>query len=67
LAREDEIEIPVQINGKLVAVLRVPAGTDSKTMEAAALTNEKVRDRIAGKTIVKVIVVPGRTVNLVVK
>ena len=67
LAREDEIEIPVQINGKLVAVVRVPAGADSKTMEAAALANEKVRDRIAGKTIVKVIVVPGRAVNLVVK
>ncbi len=67
LAKEDEIEIPVQINGKLVAVVRVAAGADSKTMEAAALANEKVRDRIAGKTLVKVIVVPGRAVNLVVK
>jgi leucyl-tRNA synthetase len=36
-------------------------------MEAAALANEKVRDRIANKTVVKVIVVPGRAVNLVVK
>jgi leucyl-tRNA synthetase len=67
LAREDEIEIPVQINGKLVAVVRVAAGTDSKLIEAAALANEKVRDRIAGKTVAKVIVVPGRAVNLVVK
>ena len=67
LAKEDEIEIPVQINGKLVAVVRVPAGADSKTMEAAALADEKVKARIAGKTVVKVIVVPGRAVNLVVK
>jgi leucyl-tRNA synthetase len=67
LAKEDEIEIPVQINGKLVTVVRVAAGADSKTIEAAALANEKVRDRTAGKTVVKVIVVPGRAVNLVVK
>jgi leucyl-tRNA synthetase len=67
LAREDEIEIPVQINGKLISVVRVAADTDSKSIEAAALANEKVRDRIAGKTVVKVIVVPGRAVNLVVK
>jgi leucyl-tRNA synthetase len=67
LAREDEIEIPVQINGKLTSVVRVPAGSDAKTIEAAALADEKVRSRIAGKTIVKVIVVPGRAVNLVVK
>ncbi|MGD1108140.1 MAG: class I tRNA ligase family protein [Terracidiphilus sp.] len=67
LAKEDEIEIPVQINGKLVTVVRVAAGADSKTMEAAALANEKVHDRIANKTVVKVIVVPGRAVNLVVK
>ncbi len=67
LAREDEIEIPVQINGKLVAVVLVAADADAKTMEAAALADEKVRARIAGKTVVKVIVVPGRAVNLVVK
>jgi leucyl-tRNA synthetase len=67
LAKEDEIEIPVQINGKLITVVRVAAGTDSKSIEAAALASEKVRDRTTGKTVVKVIVVPGRAVNLVVK
>ena len=67
LAREDEIEIPVQINGKLAAVVRVAVGADAKTLEAAALADEKVRARIAGKTVAKVIVVPGRAVNLVVK
>jgi leucyl-tRNA synthetase len=45
----------------------VPTGADPKTIEAAALADEKVRARTAGKNVVKVIVVPGRTVNLVVK
>ena len=67
LAKEDEIEIPVQINGKLVSLIRVPAGSDAKTIETAAMEDEKVKARIAGKTVVKVIVVPGRAVNLVVK
>jgi leucyl-tRNA synthetase len=67
LAKEDEIEIPVQINGKLISVVRVAAGSDPKTIETAALADEKIRARTTGKNIVKVIVVPGRTVNLVVK
>jgi leucyl-tRNA synthetase len=67
LAKEDEQEIPVQINGKLVSVVRVAAGADAKTIETAALADEKIQLRTAGKNVVKVIVVPGRTVNLVVK
>jgi leucyl-tRNA synthetase len=67
LAREDEIEIPVQVNGKLVNVVKVAAGSDEETVKAAALVDEKVRARIEGKTVVKVIVVPGKLVNLVVK
>ena len=67
LAKEDELEIPVQINGKLVTVLRVPADADAKAIEAAALADEKVQLRAAGKTVAKVIVVPGKLVNLVVK
>jgi leucyl-tRNA synthetase len=67
LAREDEIEIPVQVNGKLVNVVQVAAGSDEETVKAAALVDEKVRARIEGKTVVKVIVVPGKLVNLVVK
>ncbi|HLW79894.1 MAG TPA: class I tRNA ligase family protein, partial [Terriglobia bacterium] len=67
LAREDELEIPVQINGKLVNVVRVPADAGRNAMQAAALDDEKVQARIAGRTIAKVIVVPGKTVNLVVK
>ena len=67
LAKEDELEIPVQINGKLVNVVRVAADAAPKTIEAAALADEKVTLRTAGKTVVKVIVVPGKLVNLVVK
>jgi len=67
LAREEEIEIPVQINGKLATVTRVAAAADSSQIEAAALAEEKVRARIAGKTIAKVIVIPGKLVNLVVR
>jgi len=57
----------VQINGKLVTVVRVPADADTKAIEAAALADEKVRSRIAGKNVVKMIVVPGKLVNLVVR
>jgi leucyl-tRNA synthetase len=67
LAREDEIEISVQMNGKLVSVVRVEASSEPAAIEAAALADVKVRSRLAGKTVVKVIVVPGKTVNLVVK
>ncbi|MDQ2925386.1 MAG: leucine--tRNA ligase [Acidobacteriota bacterium] len=67
LARESEIEIPVQINGKLVTVVKVAADADDETIEAAALADEKITARIAGKTVVKVIAVKGKLVNLVVK
>jgi leucyl-tRNA synthetase len=67
LARESEIEIPVQVNGKLVNVVTVAAGADEETIIAAALADEKVAARIAGKTVVKTIVVKGKLVNLVVK
>ncbi len=67
LAREDELEIPVQVNGKLVTVVRVAADAAPQVIEAAALADGKVRSRSAGKTVVKVIVVPGKLVNLVVK
>ncbi len=67
LAREDELEIPVQINGKLITVVRVPADAGSDQIQAAALAEERVRARTAGKTVAKVIVVPRKTVNLVVR
>ncbi len=66
-AHEDHIEVPVQVNGKLVTVLRIAADADEPTLKTAALADEKVAARISVKTIVKTIVVPGKLVNLVVK
>ena len=67
LARENEIEIPVQINGKLVTVLRVPVDADVDTIKAAAHGEDKVAARLAGKALVKVVAVPNKLVNFVVK
>jgi leucyl-tRNA synthetase len=67
LAKEDELEFAVQVNGKLVSVVKVAADADGAAMEAAARADERVQARIAGKTVVKAIVVPGKLVNLVVK
>ena len=67
LARADEIEIPVQINGKLrVRVLASPDATNDE-LQALALADAKVIEQTDGKQIVKIIVVPKRLVNIVVK
>jgi leucyl-tRNA synthetase len=67
LAKEDAVEVPVQINGKLRSKISVATGTDKAALEAAARADEKVRDLLHGKDVVKVIVVPGRLVNFVIK
>jgi leucyl-tRNA synthetase len=74
LARESEIEIPVQVNGKLATVIKLAADTDEAALEvaikAASLADEKVAARLIGKTIVKHLVInkpSGKLVNLVVK
>jgi leucyl-tRNA synthetase len=67
LAAEDEIEIPVQVNGKLRSVVVVSAGASEDEIKQAALAEEKVRAAIAGKQVVKIIVVPGKLVNIVVR
>jgi leucyl-tRNA synthetase len=67
LAAEDEIEIPVQVNGKLRGLVVVPAGATDDQIKQAALADEKVRAAIAGKQVVKVIVVPKKLVNIVVR
>ncbi|MCA9731162.1 MAG: leucine--tRNA ligase [Deferribacteres bacterium] len=65
----DEVEIPVQINGKLRESLFITAekANDRKALEENALALEGVQKRIEGQTVVRVIAVPGRLVNLVVK
>ncbi len=67
LARETDVEIPVQINGKLRARVTVPAGLDKDALEAAVRADEKVAAQIEGKTVVKVIAVVDKLVNIVVK
>jgi leucyl-tRNA synthetase len=70
LAAESEIEVPIQINGKLVDVLKLPADAEEATIKSASLANEKVAARLAGKAVVKHLVInkpSGKLVNLVVK
>ncbi len=67
LAREDEIEIPVQINGKLRSLIRVPAESTRESIESAALADPKIQEWLAGKSPLRVISVPGKLVNLVVR
>ena len=67
LAREDLLEIPVQVNGKLRARIAVPLGTSQADLERAALADLKVQPFIEGKTVAKVIVVAEKLVNIVVR
>ena len=67
LAKEEELEIPVQVNGKLRDLIVVPADADEAFVLERALASEKVKAAIAGKQILKRIYVPGKMVNLVVK
>ncbi len=66
-ARESEVEIVVQINGKVRARLIVPPGTDANGLTSIAMDDEKVQALVAGKTVAKVIAVPDKLVNLVIK
>jgi leucyl-tRNA synthetase len=66
LTRDDEVEVPVQINGKLKIRLMVPNGLDEAGLRAAALGDARILPLLEGKQVRKVIVVPGKLVNLVV-
>ena len=62
-----EVEILVQINGKPRVRMNVPAEADADGLQKLALANEQVKAQLAGKSILKVIAVPGRLVNIVAK
>ncbi|AIL97745.1 leucine--tRNA ligase [Corynebacterium ureicelerivorans] len=64
---DDTVEVPVQINGKVKARIDVAADASKDDLEAAALADERVAALVDGKNVVKVIAIPGRMVNLVVK
>src|SRR6267143_553368 len=63
---EDEVEIVIQINGKLRDRMKMSALATDEDLKAAALSNPKIRDRLAGRTVRNVIVVPRKLVNIVV-
>jgi leucyl-tRNA synthetase len=67
LAKEEELEIPVQLNGKLIARVVMPADVSDDAMKEAALASDRVQAKLEGRTIIKTIVVPKRLVNVVAK
>ena len=64
---KDEVEIVIQVNGKLKDKLFVPNNSDRAELEKAALENKNIQALLEGKTVVKVVVVPNKLVNIVVK
>ncbi|MCA9320012.1 MAG: leucine--tRNA ligase [Planctomycetes bacterium] len=64
---DDTIEVPVQINGKLRSILLLPAEVDQEAASEAAFADEKVAAQLEGKTVVKVVYVKGRLLNIVVR
>lgn len=67
LARSEELEVPVQVNGKLRSRLLTSPEVSEEELRAAALADERIRSLIEGHEVVKVIVVPQRLVNIVVR
>ena len=63
---EDEVEIVIQVNGKVRDRMMMPIAATEDEMKAAALKNPKIQELIAGKTVRKVVVVPKKLVNMVV-
>ena len=67
LAAEDELELPVQVNGKLRARIRVAVSAGEEEILARAQAEEKVVQHLAGKEIVKVVIVPQKLINIVAR
>ena len=65
--RDDTVEIPVQVQGKLRGRVVVPADADAEAMKAAAAADPRIAELLAGREIVKVVAVPGRLVNFVLR
>lgn len=63
----DEVEIIVQVNGKVRNKINAPVGIDQEAMKDLALNNEKIKEFIEDKDVVKVIAIPSKLVNIVVK
>ena len=66
LVKDDEVEMGVQVNGKLRGVVKLPVAADEPTARAAALAEPKVQAHLEGKAIKKVVYVPGKIINIIV-
>lgn len=64
---KDEVEIAIQVNGKIKARITIPSNLKDEEIKTLSLDNETIKDAVAGKNIIKVIVIKGRLVNIVVK
>ncbi|OSA89840.1 UNVERIFIED_ORG: leucine--tRNA ligase [Clostridium botulinum] len=64
---KDEVEIAIQVNGKIKAKIMIPSNLDEEGIKKASLENETIKTNTEGKNIIKVIVIKGRLVNIVVK
>ena len=64
---DDEIEIVLQVNGKIVQKMNIPSGIDRGAMEELIKSSGKLEEVAGGKTVVKIICVPGKLINIVVK
>ena len=67
MVKEDEVEIPIQINGRLRGRITISADADEQTVTDLAAENEKIKRNLEGKTIRKVIFVRGRLINIIAK
>ncbi|MBI3298980.1 MAG: leucine--tRNA ligase [Elusimicrobia bacterium] len=65
--KESQVEVVIQVNGKVRAKLVVPAGSPQDALKAAALADSKVKAESAGREVVKVVVIPDKLVNVVLK
>ncbi|MFM8189971.1 MAG: leucine--tRNA ligase [Pirellula sp.] len=61
------VEVPIQVNGKVRAKIVMPVGIDNQHAQSLALDNERVAELLAGKEITKVVIIPGKMVNFVIK
>ncbi|WP_018527646.1 leucine--tRNA ligase [Alkalispirochaeta alkalica] len=67
LTQDEQITVVLQVNGKVRARMEVPAGTDKATLQTCAAQNARIQEFIEGKEVVKVVVVPDKLVNFVVR
>ena len=65
--QEDSIKLSISFNGKTRFVMEFPADADNQTIEKTILNDEQTQKYLEGKSVVKVIIVPKRIVNIVIK